>query len=270
MSDVLSSMKSRLESAARPFGEAGRQLATLLAEAEPFVECARVAAAEGPLERSSSWREARSMAWLLAYRLGDQEWPAHVAAAVIPAWRDAIGAPWAAAAADELVALFLDGYARGREDRVRSAAQKGLAEALPIGELAPQVVIMVAAGALDPDGARAFADRASSFMLRRDARAALLDVEGLQAPTAAVLVELWSIPSAARMLGVKMVVAGLSGVVGEAVRTSGVKEEGEVRCTTLAQGTEALLREAGIALGSRGGFGAWFRRVFSPRSAGGR
>ena len=260
---VLAAMQGRLEAAARPFRETAKRIETLMAEATPFVESAVRAAREGPLDRSVSWRDARSFAWLLAYRLGDQGWPAPVTAAIVPAWRDAAGGgDWVNGAADEVATLLLEGYARGREDRARTDAQRGLADALPVTEIAPQVVLIVAAGALDPDGARALADRASSFLLRRDAKAALLDVEGVVAPTAAVLAELWSIPSAARMLGVRMVVSGVNGVVGEAVRTSNLHDEGERRVPTMAAGVEVLLRDAGIALGGGSGFGAWVRRLF--------
>jgi anti-anti-sigma regulatory factor len=262
---VLAAMKTRLEAVARPFGDTARRIDALLAEATPFVESAQRAVEEPSLERSPVWREARSFAWLLAYRLGDQGWPAHVAAAVVPAWREASGAFGLLAAADELQALVFDGFARGREDRARVEAQKSLAESLPVAEVAPQVVLIVAAGPLDPDGARALADRASSFLLRRDARAALLDVEGLVAPSPAVLAELWSIASSARMLGVRMVVSGLRGVVGEVARGANLHDEGERRFDGLAEGVEALLRDAGVALGGPRGFGAWLRSVLGAR-----
>jgi anti-anti-sigma regulatory factor len=265
---LLAAMKTRLEAVARPFGDTVRRIDALLAEATPFVESTRRALDEGPLEASLAWREARSFVWLLAYRLGDQSWPAPVAAAVVPAWRDALGVPGPQCAADELQALMTEGFARGREDRVRSESQKSLAESLPVAEVAPQVVVIVAAGPLDPDGARALADRASAFLLRRDARAVLLDLEGLLAPSPAVLVELWSMTSAARLLGVRMVVSGVRGVVGEMVRTANLHDEGERRVETLAEGVEVLLREAGVALGGRRGFGTWLRGLLGGRAKG--
>jgi anti-anti-sigma regulatory factor len=174
-----------------------------------------------------------------------------------------VGREVALAHADELQSLVVEAYARGREDRARTDAQRGLAEALPVAEVAPHVVVILAAGALDPDGASALADRASSYLLRRDAKAALLDIAGLVSPTAAVLAELWSIPSAARMLGVRMVVSGVSGYVGEAVRAANLHDEGESRVTTMAEGVEALLRAAGIALGGSRGFGSWLRGLLT-------
>ncbi len=256
---LLGLMRGGLERAARPFQDALHPLDALLAETEPFVECAARALRDIEPERSSSWREARSFAWLLAYRLGDQGWPGPVVAAIVPAWRDAVGTPWSRTAGDEISALMLEGFARGREDRTRTEAQKALAAALPVAEIAPGVVVIVAAGLLDADGATALASRASAFLLRRDARAALLDIEGLVQPTSAVLAELWSIASSARMLGVRMVVSGVAGIVGEIVKQSHLHDEGEERFATLAQGMEALLNHAGVVMGGPRGFGAWVR-----------
>lgn len=259
---LLERMREGLEHAARPFRDVRHPLEALLAETEPFVECAVRALRDAEPERSSSWREARSFAWLLAYRLGDQGWPGPVVSAIVPAWRDAVGTQWAKAAGDELGALMLEGFARGREDRARTEAQKALAEALPVAEIAPGVVVIVAAGFLDADGAAALASRASAFLLRRDSRAALLDVEGLVQPTAAVLVELWSIASSARMLGVRMVISGVTGLVSELANQAHLHDEGEERVSTLARGVEALLNHAGVVMGGPRGFGSWVRGLF--------
>lgn len=256
--EILAAMRSFLERVARPFGDTARRLDVLLGESAPFVEYARRALTEETPTRSTSWREARSMAWLLAYRLGDQGWPAHVVAAIVPAWRQAIGTEIDASLLDELTALMMDGYARGREDRTRTEGQKSLAAALPVVLIAPHVVLIVAAGPLDPEGARTLADRASAFMLRHDARGALLDIEGLVAPTAAVVAELWSITASARMLGVRMVVSGVRGAVGELLRNANVRNEGETRVESLTEGMDTLLQQTGVALGQ--GLGSWLRQ----------
>jgi anti-anti-sigma regulatory factor len=185
--------------------------------------------------------------------------------AVVPAWRDALGTEWARAIADEVHALLLEGFARGREERARTEAQKGLADALPVAEIAPGVVVIVAAGALDPDGATALADRASSFLLRRDAKAALLDIAGLVNPSGAVLAELWAIPSSARMLGVRMFVSGVGGLVGEVVSQAHLHDEGETRVVTLADGVTQLLESANVAIGGPRGFGAWVKSLVAKR-----
>ena len=262
---VLGRMRESLDRAARPFHSGDHSVDSLLAEAEPFVECASRAARDANPERTASWREARSFAWLLAYRLGDQGWAGPVVSAVAPAWRDANEAGWTRHGADEIHALMLEGFARGREDRARSEAQKALAAALPVAEIAPGVVVIIAAGQLDPDGATAFADRASAFLLRRDARAALMDIEGLVQPSAAVLAELWAVASSARMLGVRMVVSGVSGVVGELVKQAHLHEEGEARVATLAAGVDALLNGAGVVIGGPRGVAAWLKSLVARR-----
>jgi anti-anti-sigma regulatory factor len=264
-SSLLAKMRPALEKASRPFRDEHRSLDALMAETLPFVESAVRAGRDATPERTSSWREARSFAWLLAYRLGDQGWPGPVVSAVAPAWRDAIGTDWGRQSADELHALLLEGYARGREERARTEAQKGLAAALPVAEIAPGVVVIIAAGPLDPDGATALADRASSFLLRRDARAALLDITGVVNPSGAVLVELWAIPSSARMLGVRMVVSGVGGLVGEVVAQAHLHDEGETRVVTLADGVTKLLESANVAIGGQRGFGAWVKSLLAKR-----
>jgi hypothetical protein len=264
-SSVMARMRPTLEKASRPFRDEARSVEALIAETLPFVESAARAARDGAPEKTPAWREARSFAWLLAYRLGDQGWPGPVVSSVAPAWRDAIGTDWARESADEVHALLLEGYARGREERARTEAQKGLAAALPVAEIAPGVVVIVAAGSLDPDGATALADRASSFLLRRDAKAALLDIGGMVNPSGAVLAELWAIPSSARMLGVRMIVSGVGGLVGETVAQAHLHDEGEMRVVTLADGVTKLLESANVAIGGPRGFGAWVKSILAKK-----
>ncbi len=253
----LDAMRDRLARSPVASLEASPRMDDLLAEVRPFVEAAR--RAEATSGDSAAWGEARSLAWLFAYRMGDQGTAPLAVSAAVSAWRDVVGTDWARDAADEATALLLDGYARGREDRARTDAQRALAEALPATAVAPGAVLVVAAGPLDPDGARALADRASAVMLRADARAALLDVGGLTAPTPAVLSELWAVVSAARMLGVRMVVSGESEALSTAMEGAPLPEAATLRAPGLAAGVELLLREASAASRGSRGFTAWLR-----------
>ncbi len=263
---IAASMRAALSRAAHVFRDERHSIDALVAEAMPFVESAQRASMDERGAASDAWREARSFAWLLAYRLGDQAWPAPVVSAIGPAWRDAVNNEWSRALADEVQALLLEGYARGREERARTEAQKGLAAALPVAEIAPGLVLVVAAGLLDADGATALADRASSFLLRRDAKAVLLDIGGLVQPVSAVLVELWAIASSARMLGVRTIVSGVGGLLGEVVAQSHLHDEGEMRVATLAMGIEKLLDGSNVPMGGPRGFGAWVRSIFARRA----
>src|SRR2546428_418402 len=75
------------------------------AGARPFGEAAR--RAEGAGDGEGHWAEARSRAWLFAYRLGDQGFSPLASAAALTAWRDAVGTAWARRAADEAGALLV-------------------------------------------------------------------------------------------------------------------------------------------------------------------
>ncbi|MBI5513288.1 MAG: hypothetical protein HY909_05935 [Deltaproteobacteria bacterium] len=239
--------------------EPSARVEALVAEARPFFEAA---------ERSFQAREAalpgdaRSLAFLFAYRLGDQGYAALAPAAALAAWRGTWTDGASRDALEEVSQLVLDGYARGREDRARAEAQKALADALPVAPVAPGVVLVIAAGPLEADGARALAERAGSVMLRADARTALLDVGGLVAPTGAALAEVWGVVAAAQMLGVRCVVSGATPALGLALDEAPVPELA-LRTDTLAEGFQQALREAGVGLGAPRGFASWARSLLS-------
>ena len=235
------------------------RVGSLMAEVVPCVEAAL--RAERNPDNPALWAEARSLVWLFAYRMGDQKWPALAAAAVLPAWRDAVATEWSRRMADDAAPLVMDGYARGREDRLRADTQRALAESLPVSVLAPGVVLVVAAGALDADGAHALAERAGQLALHSDARGVLLDLGGLRAPDGATLAALWEVASSARMLGARVAVCGASPELKAAMESASLPDEGVLRAETLAAGFEALVREAGIALGGSSGWARWIRRV---------
>lgn len=232
----------------------------IVGEVEPFIEAAaRVLASP---DDAHATHEARSLAWLVAYRLGDQGFAPLAPAAVVQAWRSVAG-DGARALADVITPLLLDGYARSREDKARAELQRALAEALPVSELAPGVLWVVVAGPLDTEGARTLAERAGAAMLRGDARAVLLELSGLTTPDASVLTELYGVVSAAKMLGAESVVCVASEGVRAAMREVPLPE-GARRVETLAAGVEHALRAAGVSAG-RAGVLAWFKRITERR-----
>ncbi|MFO0605314.1 MAG: hypothetical protein U0324_19195 [Polyangiales bacterium] len=217
-------------------------LDAVAAELAPFVDAASRATDDDPLPA-----EARSLAYLFAWRLGDQGLPPPAPLAALLAWRDAEGSPRARRAADLALPLLFDGYARAREDRARDAVLARLAEALPVAELAPGVALVTAAGPLDADAARRLAERASPALLRHGARALVLDLAGLADPDAGTVTELWAVVEAARLLGAAPVVVAppaVAAVVDEApVDRAGVR-----RVAALAEATEVVARELGLPL----------------------
>lgn len=185
-------------------GEAPERVETLGDELRPFVEAA-ARCADVPTG-DPRWSEARSLALLFAYRLGDQSYAPGVVAGALLAWREA--APSGGAAVlDGLWPLLLDGYARGREDRARAAIHARCAETAPVLELAPRRWLVTGVGALDADGAREVVARAASRLLRGDAEAVMLDLTGVPVSEAPLLAELLGLERDARSLGVRPVIA---------------------------------------------------------------
>jgi anti-anti-sigma regulatory factor len=240
---VRSAVREAIARAARPFSALAGRDGSIADELEPFIECADRAARQGEGPDGLAWREARSMAWLFAHRMGDQAIPAAVVTAGVIAWRDAVRTDSARAAFDAIAPLLVEGYARGREEHATLVGQRALAEAAPVRELEPGFLYAIAAGPMDADGAQSFADRVSRDILRRDARVVLLDVSDLEQVTPAVLAELWAVATSGRTLGARVIVAGVRGVVSEVLSTAGLHDEGELRVPLVADGMRAA-REA--------------------------
>jgi len=223
-------------------------------ELEPFIECAERAVRDREISSETpsgmSWNEARSMAWLFAHRMADHRFSGAVVCAGLLAWRDAVSAggdavlkTWVSRAADELISLAIEGYARGVEEREQLKLQRALSEIAPVREIEPGFLLAIAAGPMDTDGAQAFAERVSRDILRRDAKVIVLDVGDLDQVNLAVLAELWAIASAARTLGARAFVAGVRGVVHELLAGGGIADEGEVRVALVSEAMK-LAREA--------------------------
>lgn len=185
-------------------GESEERVATLGDELRPFIEAALLCA--GLPSSDVRWSEARSLALLFAYRLGDQGYAPGVVSGAMLSWRDAVGDA-AETVLDGLWALLLDGYARGREDRARAALLKTVAAAAAVLEVSPKRWLVSGVGALDTEGAREVSARAASRLLRGDAEAVLLDLATGPAAEPSALLELVGLERDAHSLGVRFVVA---------------------------------------------------------------
>jgi anti-anti-sigma regulatory factor len=254
----------------KPFATGDLERLDVFAEFAPFVECAHRALREASTPSGVSWNESRSMLWLFAHRMADHGVPAAVVVAALASWRAAMqrdgerARSLSATVVDELFSLVIDGYARGVEERERLRGQRALSAAAPVRELEPGLLLAIAAGALDAEGAQQFAERVSREVLRRDARAVVLDVSDLEEVTPAVLAELWSIASAARTLGARTFVGGVRGVVHELLQSAGIANEGEVRSTQLSDALR-LARES-LREGERPSLPWWKRWLMATRA----
>lgn len=201
---TLAQVRATLAASPHLGGESAERVATLGDELQPFVEAA-LACAELP-PNDLRWSEARSLALLFAYRLGDQGYAPGVVSGAMLAWREVAGDA-AATALDGLWALLLDGYARGREDRARAAVLRTVAASACVLEVAPRRWLVSGVGALDTDGAREVASRAAAGLLRGDAEAVLLDLATGTAAEPAALLELVGLERDAGSLGVRFLLA---------------------------------------------------------------
>jgi len=261
---VAASVRARLATGAAGLSDDPARIEALVSELVPFLEAAARAAAAP--ETPALWQEARSLVYLFAYRLADQEYTPLALASALVAWRDAVGTDVAQARCDEVQALLLDGYARGREDAQQRTLQQSLGAHLPVGTLVPGVVLAVAAGPLDPEGARSLADRAGRELLRREGRAAVLDLSGLERPEPAVLAELWSLGSAARMLGARFVTVGHAAKVRAGVAEGELAEAPHAIVDDLGEGVAAALDAAGLGVGMAHGWRRWILRALDARA----
>ncbi len=237
----IEAVRRRLAGAPGVGSESAERLGQLVDEFVPFLDAADRAEQQDGTE--GLWREARSLAWLFAYRAGDQGFSPLGVSAVIGAWRDAAANPWAQRVTDEVHALAIDAFARAREDQARATLQRSFGEALPVAVVAPRVVLVIAAGPLDIDAARTLVERAGKAMLRADARSAVLALDGVAEVDASVISELLSLEQSATMLGAALWVCGA------AARTRDLNRQGARDAATLAEALDAACAFAGVSVG---------------------
>lgn len=201
---TLARVRTALASSSALAGEEPERVATLGDELRPFIESALRCAGLPPSD--VRWSEARSLALLFAYRMGDQGYAPAVVSGAMLAWREAAGED-AGTVLDGLWALLLDGYARGREDCARAALLRSVAASAAVVEVAPRRWLVSGVGALDIEGAREVSARTASRLLRGDAEAVLLDLATGPAAEPSALLELVGLERDATSLGVRFLVA---------------------------------------------------------------
>lgn len=217
----LEEIRGAVERALRAAGEDAAASHSIAEEIQPFAEAASRRARS---DDESAARELRSVAWLLAYRAGDQGLTALSLEALLRAWAER-AEPAAAATLVEVRDLVTDGFARGREDRARAELLRVHAEALPLITLAPGAHMLVAADPLDATGAELVAERVGAALLRAEARAILLHLHALNPARLDVLAALWSVASSARMLGCACVISGAQRAIAAALEEGALPRE---------------------------------------------
>ncbi|MBL8600563.1 MAG: hypothetical protein JNK72_01435 [Myxococcales bacterium] len=259
LSPALVALGAQLEATAALVAEAPERRRAVFDEFVPFLEAAARAEAEPHVE--ALWHEARSLVYLFAYRLADQGFRALTVSAAVSAWA-AKTEGLAPLRLGEVNALVLDGYAQGREDRLKSALYEALCEDLPVLRLAPGVVLACAAAKLDPEAARALADRVGRLMLRLEAKALIFDLSGLREPSEGVFLELLSVASTARMLGVTVITVGHDEGAAAARSESSIQTEHWVHARSHPEALALALGRTGQRLVEAGSLAGWIARIW--------
>lgn len=243
---LLDAVRDDLERAARAAGEDPAAFRAVAEELRPFVDAA--ARAADPRDEAAG-RELRSVAWLLAYRVGDQGLTGLTLEALLRAWRTH-GPPGSDAALEGVRDLFTDGFARGREDRARHALLRTLSASVPLVPLGPKAFMVVLCDPLDAAGADAVAERVGASLLREGARSVLVHLHALRDPGLDVLAPLWTLASSARMLGCACVVTGAREVLQRALDEGALAREPVTHVDDVAEAVRETLARAGAVVGA--------------------
>jgi len=243
---LLDAVRDDLERAARVAGEDPSAFRAVAEELRPFVEAASRCA--DPRDEAAA-RELRSVAWLLAYRVGDQGLTGLTLESLLRAWRTR-GPTGAEVVLEGVRDLFTDGFARGREDRARQALLRALAGAVPLIPLGPRAFMVVLCDPLDAAGADAVAERVGATLLREGARSVMVHLHALRDPGLDVLAPLWNLASNARMLGCACVFSGAREVLTRAIAEGALTREPVTHVDDAAEAVRETLASAGAVVGA--------------------
>lgn len=131
-----------------------------------------------------------------------------VVPALLRAFRDE-GAEPTQAFEEALQAVCLEGFVRGREEAVERRVRRGHEQAIAPFALADGVVALRLVGDLSPDAVTALIEELGRALFRAEARACVVDVNPLAAPTARRARALLAAEEVCRTLGVRCVYSGL-------------------------------------------------------------
>lgn len=251
----LEPLRSELAKIARATGEDEARFLEVIEEIQPFDDAVARFCRDAD---ESAARELRSVAWLLAYRVGDRGLSALALEALLRAWA-AHNTREVSDALTRVRDLLTDGFARGREDRCCLEVQRRHADSLPLLTLAPGARMLVLCDPLDADGAERVADRVGAELLRSNARALLIHLLALS-PRLDVLAPLWSLASSARMLGCACLITGARAVLQAAIDEGALPGEPVVFIDDETEAVNALVTRAGGLVGALPAPLRWMRR----------
>ena len=176
---------------------------------QAFVEA--VGEGELPAIGGPELRESLTLSSLLGRRAALLEATPAAALELAPALVDALAPDLdLATLVDSLRTTILDGYVRGCEERLHAEAARRAAEAIPIVELAPGCMAVFLRGLQDADALEPRIDDLGRRLMKRDAKACIVDATDLKEPDAERAAQLFGVRAACAMLGVRDFYVGVT------------------------------------------------------------
>lgn len=212
-------------------------------------------------------REALALTSLLGRRAALLGVTPTGALAIVPALIAALSGETdrGAALSQALIEVCIEGYVAERDEQAAERAAARAAKAIPVVEVAPGCVVVIAAGLQDAGELERVIDDVGRVLLERGARACVMDAGALEAPDPERARYLFAIHATCMMLGVECVFSRVSDAWIAAGRDAGLRTE-ELRVEP--QLTEALriaLAACDLELRRRAGLGDVLRRMVKRR-----
>ena len=248
-----------------PFAEDRACAAELAREAAPIIDALLEAIARGAAADAQAveHHEALAMVLLLGRRAGALGVTPTAALAIVPALCDALASVGAAIDSPfraVLTALAMEGYVASREERVIDAAAARAVDTIAMFRVAPNCSALVLRGEHDPEQLREVVERFGRALFAADAKACIVDLAGLQAPSPQHAAEVFGADVAARMLGATCIFSGASPAWIDAATAARVPLEVLAIEPSFELALVRALELAGFSLRRAGGLRALFRR----------
>ncbi len=149
---------------------------------------------------------------------------------------------------EPLATVAVEGYVRGREERLRTDAAKDAVDRIPIVALAEGCLAVFPRGDYDPDRLEPAMDGLGRRLFREEATVCLVVLDGLEGLSPAAARALLSIDESARTLGATAIFSGVTTSFLEAAERAGVDVANLVLVADAAEGVRRALSIAGYAV----------------------
>ncbi len=234
-----------------PFAEERALASEVATEAGPAIH-ALVFAGESREadELALSHHESLAMTQLLGRRVAELGATPTTATALVPELLRLVRAevPVPERLDRQLVSVFAEGYARGREDRLTTEATQARVEAAPIVLVAERCYALFIRGPLEADAVTELTERFGRVLFKADARAAIVDVAGFPDDDERPVFAALTVDETAKMLGARCVFVGDHPVLRS--------QEHADRVDRFSDALDLALHHLGLAIKSM----SWFRR----------